>query len=208
MNIPVIWLRAHRWPTLLAVCAGMAVVNLLLGATRMPLLSVSGVSRLEVPLAQFLPLILACAAGLCAGSPSSVFDVTPRSSLCQRLALALTLQCTVAIASLTVLTHGVTDWQATIRNTLALTGMALATATLAGATRGWTTPLFYVIAAMLFGPITNNVRADGIAAHWAFPLARGADHPAAVIAAICWVAGTALFVLREPRADARPTDVC
>nr|BFE99033.1 hypothetical protein GCM10020241_07090 [Streptoalloteichus tenebrarius] len=84
MNILWLWLRAHRWPTLLAVCLGVAVLNVLVGGQGVPVPTLTSIRRLDLPLRQFLPLVMACAIGLHSRNPSQTFTVTPRPALVLR----------------------------------------------------------------------------------------------------------------------------
>nr|BFE99032.1 hypothetical protein GCM10020241_07080 [Streptoalloteichus tenebrarius] len=89
-----------------------------------------------------------------------------------------------------------------LRNTLALTGLALMTSVIAGATRSWTTPLFFLMVCLLFGPRYDYAPTGGPSAElWAIVLAPPHDLTAAVLAGIVWLLGTALFILRGARAE-------
>ncbi|MCG8927337.1 hypothetical protein, partial [Lentzea sp. CC55] len=140
MTIAWLWLRAHRWPALVLTSCLVSAAGLLFGGLYLPVPSLGEVRRLSVPLSQLLPLLLACAVGLHTKAPTAVFKVAPRSPVPQRIALAAVLLVTVTAACLAL-----PDNHAALRNLAGLTGMALATAAVAGATRSWILPLFYLM---------------------------------------------------------------
>lgn len=190
-----LWLKAHRWPSLAAVCAVVAVIGVLLGRQVVPVPSLSG-NQVAIPLMLLLPVVLACAVGVHARNPTTLFDVVPRSPAPLRLALVVVLVATVSATSLAL-----PDSVAALRNTVGLTGMALGTAAVAGATRSWTLPLCYLMASILVG--ARSRLADGVyrPALWAFPLADASDALATTIANMCFAAGALLYVLRGPKGE-------
>ena len=196
MRIAWIWLKAHRWPSLAAVCAGVAAVGVLLGRQVVPVPSLSS-HQVAIPLMLLLPVVLACAVGLHGRNPATLFDVVPRPHVPVRVALVLVLVSTVSVTSLAL-----PDGVAALRNTLGLTGMALATAAVAGATRSWTLPLFFLMASLLFGARARLSESGAYGpALWAFPLADAADTGAMSLACGVFAAGALLYVVRGPRAE-------
>lgn len=198
MSIAWLWLRAHRWPVLVLTSCLIAVAGLVLGGRHVPIPSLGEVRRLSVPLSQLLPLLLACAVGLHTKAPTTVFRVVPRSPVPQRTALVMTFLVTVTVACLPL-----PDNEAALRNLAGLTGMALATAAVAGATRSWTLPLFYLMACLLFGSRLRHTAEGGIGTQWwAFATAKAGDPGALGVALLCCATGFLLFVLRGPRDEA------
>ncbi|MBP2335628.1 hypothetical protein JOF41_001806 [Saccharothrix coeruleofusca] len=202
MTIVRLWLRAHRWPTLAATSCLVAVAGLVLGGRHVPIPSLSGARGLSVPLSQLLPLLLACAVALRTRAPTTVFRVVPRSPVPQRAALLVTCLVTVAAACPLL-----PDGQTALRNLAGLTGMALATATIAGATRGWTLPLLHLMCCLLFGAHPRHTPQGGIGARWwAFAIADADDRTAMAVALLLCAVGSLLFVLRGPRDETAPHD--
>ncbi|GAA1335581.1 hypothetical protein J7S33_28910 [Saccharothrix algeriensis] len=202
MTVAWLWLRAHRWPTLVAACGAVALVGALLGGERVPVPSFTATRRLSVPLAQLLPLVIACAVGLHSRAPTSLFRVAPRSPFAQRAALVGTLLVTAATTCLLV-----PDGQAALRNTLGLSGMALAGAALAGATRSWTLPLPYLMGCLLFGTrVRSTAETASGAQWWAFAIAPAHHRGALAFAVGCCLAGAALFVVLGPREEPAPPE--
>lgn len=195
MRITWIWLKAHRWPDLVAVCAVVAAVGVLLGRQVVPVPSLSN-SQVAIPLMLLLPVVLGCAVGLHSRNPTTLFDVVPRSHVPARAALVLVLVATVALTSLAL-----PDGVAALRNTLGLTGMALATAAVVGATRSWTLPLFFLMASLLFGARARLSQGVYGPAPWAYPLADAKNTHAMTLACGIFACGALLYVLRGPRAE-------
>jgi hypothetical protein len=200
MTIAWLWLRAHRWPVLVMTSCLIAVTGLVLGGRHVPIPSLGEVRRLSVPLSQLLPLLLACAVGVHTKEHTTVFRVVPRSPVPQRIAVVATFLATVTIACLLL-----PDNQAALRNLAGLTGMALATAAVAGATRSWILPLFYLMSCLLFGTRLRHTVEGGIGTQWwAFATADAGDRGALVVALFCCATGFLLFVLRGPHDEATP----
>ncbi|GAA3867633.1 hypothetical protein GCM10022243_36720 [Saccharothrix violaceirubra] len=191
MTVAWLWLRLHRWPTLVAITVATAAVTLLVGDERVPLPSFADVRRLGVPLGHLMPLLLASAVGLHSRAPTRLFLVTPRPARPQRAVLACVLVATASVAGVA----GADD--AVPRNILGLSGLALATAVAAGATRSWTLPLCHAMACVLFGSRIG----PGGPRWWAFTIAPAGDRVAWAVALACGAAGTLLFVVRGPRAE-------
>ncbi|XVV04907.1 hypothetical protein ACQPW3_05755 [Actinosynnema sp. CA-248983] len=197
MTIAWLWLRAHRWPALLATSCAVALAGLLVGGEHVSIPSFAAVRRLSMPVGQLLPFILACAVGLYSRTPTSLFRVVPRSRAPQRTATASVFVATVLLPCLVI-----ADGQAALRNTLGLTGMALGTAVVAGATRSWTLPLFYLMGCLLFGSQTRTTAQGGIGPHeWAFPIAPSGDAAAMALAIACCVAGLLLYIIFGAREE-------
>ncbi|MCG8926973.1 hypothetical protein, partial [Lentzea sp. CC55] len=79
-----------------------------------------------------------------------------------------------------------------------LTGMALATAAVAGATRSWILPLFYLMSCLLFDARLRYTSEGGIGTQWwAFATAQADDRGALAVALLSCATGVILFVLRS-----------
>ncbi|MEU4802297.1 hypothetical protein [Actinosynnema sp. NPDC023587] len=197
MTVAWLWLRAHRWPVLLGTCAGVAAVAATVGGEHVPVPSFGDVRRLDVPLTQLLPLVLAGAVGLHSRTPTTLFLVAPRRAGPLRAAL---VGCLVGTASLTSLVFA--QPVTALRNTLGLVGLALVTAVVAGATRSWTLPLVHLVACLLFGTRLSATAQGGRGEWWwAFPLADADDRSAFALAVACCAVGVVAFVARGPRPE-------
>ncbi|MCE6997356.1 hypothetical protein LZG04_21495 [Saccharothrix sp. S26] len=195
MTIIWLWLRAHRWPTLALTSGLVAVIGLVVGGRYVPIPSLGEVRRLDVPLSQLLPLVLACAIGLHTKAPTSLFHVIPRSPVAQRAELITAILATAVAACLLIPNSPVA-----LRNLAGLAGLALVTASVAGATRSWTLPLFYLMCCLLFGTRPRHTAEGGAGAQWwAFAIADADERRATAVALVLCAAGVLLFVLRGPR---------
>ncbi|MEU6155615.1 hypothetical protein ABZ816_37085 [Actinosynnema sp. NPDC047251] len=193
-----LWLRAHRWPTLLATSCAVAVVGVVFGGDHVPIPSLSSARQMSVPLGQLLPLILACAIGSHSRQPTSLFRVTPRLPYVHRAAVAGVLLITAAAATLLV-----PNMMTALRNTLGLTGMALVTAVAVGATRSWTLPLFYLMCCLLFGTrIRATANGESGPQWWAFAIADQSDRTATTLAILVCLLGLVLFVIFGAKEEA------
>ncbi|RKT53653.1 hypothetical protein [Saccharothrix australiensis] len=197
MTVVWLWLRAHRWPSLVAACGVMALVGAVFGEELVPVPSLAAARRLSVPLAQLLPLVVACAVGLHSRTPTSLFRVVPRSAMAQRLALVCTLLATATVTCLLIPSGSIA-----LRNTFGLSGIALIAATVAGATRSWTLPLCHLMGCLLFGTRARSA-ADGVTGTqwWAFAVAPESDRVAAILAIGCCLVGAAVFIVRGPQEE-------
>ncbi|WP_019854779.1 hypothetical protein [Actinopolyspora mortivallis] len=194
-------LRAHHWPLYLLGCAGIALVNALLGAERLPV-PVPNVDQLDVPLGLFSPLLLACMLVLHLRPPTPLWDTAPRAHTVIRLALLGTATLPAALACLPLWTHDPGLALSGLRNLAGLTGITLATATLAGATRGWMSAFPYVLLALLLG--THRSSTTGGHAHhpwWAFPLEPAGDVTAVALAVLVFGTAIASYSLRGTRPE-------
>lgn len=197
-----LWLRAHRWPALLAASCVVAVVGMLFGGDHVPIPSLSSSRQLNVPLGQLLPLVLACTVGLHSQQPTTLFRVAPRPPYAHRAAVTCALLLTAACATLPM-----PDTTTALRNTLGLAGMALMTAVAVGATRSWTVPLFYLMCCLLFGT-RIRATADGEIGPqwWAFAMADSGHRTAMTIAVTSCLLGLLVFTACGARDEATSRD--
>ncbi|PRW64439.1 hypothetical protein [Actinopolyspora mortivallis] len=194
-------LRAHHWPLYLLGCAGTALVHTLFGAERLPV-PVPNVGSLDVPLGLFSPLLLACLLVLHLRPPTRLWDTAPRAHGVIRLGLLGTAILPAALACLPLWTHSPQLALSALRNLAGLTGIALATATVAGATRGWMSAFPYVLLVLLLGTHGHSTT-GGYADHpwWAFPLEPAGDVAAVALVVLVFGAATVSYALRGARPE-------
>ncbi|WP_280886236.1 hypothetical protein [Streptomyces sp. LBL] len=157
----------------------------------------------RVPVVALAPLFAAAVIGTSLHTATDELDRTAvRPWWRRRLVHLLVLTAlTTALLPLAVLGHAsVFGPPAMIRNTLGSTGLTAAAAALLGARLSWL-PAFGYVSAVYLGSAGAHGRWSTV---WAWPVQPGGGTGAWAAAAVVFVAGGALYVVRGARAEAGP----
>ncbi|WP_139183004.1 hypothetical protein [Actinopolyspora xinjiangensis] len=176
-------------------------MNTAFGAQRLPV-PVPNVGQLDVPLGLFSPLILSCLLTLQLRPPTRLWETAPRPQGAVRLGLLIAAVIPAALACLPLWTHSFELALSGLRNLAGLTGMTLATATVAGSSRGWMTAFPYVLLTLLLGTHGSSA-SGGRPDHpwWAFVLEQPAETTAATLSALLALAGSTGYTVFGTRTE-------
>lgn len=189
------WITGRRVPLILALTASGALLSVVFGSRAVPAPNLLHGAMFAVPLALFLPLVgpVILVWGLSGTSEIEEGAVRPIRAYDAGLLVTVVL---VGV------TPGLAAWAMSVgddalmgaRNLIGYSGFAVMLSRCVGPLVGGSAPTGLAILAATFGSTGT-----GAARWWAWPLARGGDLPAAVVATVLLLVGIGALLALGPR---------